>query len=200
MKRIRSKLTYANVISSLCLILLLGGGTAYAASTLGQESVGTKQLAKEAVTGSKISKATKKSLRGATGATGATGAQGPKGDRGEQGLKGEIGPSDAYEVGEPDSASSAPPLTLSLPAGNYFASTKVSIYGATTAVYTECKLSGGGKESFLYGTVTGGTSDTTLSGSIIFKLTSPGSVELTCEGSATFGYANITAIKVGTLH
>jgi hypothetical protein len=29
MNRIRGKLTYANVISTLCLVLLIGGGTAY---------------------------------------------------------------------------------------------------------------------------------------------------------------------------
>jgi hypothetical protein len=103
MNRVRRKLTYSNVISTLCLILLLGGGTAYAASQLGKESVGTKQLAKGAVTPAKLSSASKNTLtgspgpageKGATGATGATGPQGPKGEpgaKGEQGLKGDQG-------------------------------------------------------------------------------------------------------------
>ena len=66
MKRLSGKLTYANVISTLCLFLLLGGGTAFAASQLGKNSVGSKQikngaigtgkLKKEAVTGAKIKK------------------------------------------------------------------------------------------------------------------------------------------------
>ena len=34
MNRLRGKLTYSNIISTLCLVLLLGGGTAYAASQL----------------------------------------------------------------------------------------------------------------------------------------------------------------------
>ena len=53
MHRIRGKLTYSNVVATFCLVLLLGGGTAYAESALGKESVGTKQLAKAAVTPAK---------------------------------------------------------------------------------------------------------------------------------------------------
>jgi hypothetical protein len=49
----RLKLTYANVTSTLCLFLLLGGGVAYA-SHLAKNSVGPKQLKKNAVTTSKI--------------------------------------------------------------------------------------------------------------------------------------------------
>jgi hypothetical protein len=56
MKNLRSKLTYANVISTLCLFLLLGGGAAVAASQLGKNSVGTKQLKKHSVTTAKIKK------------------------------------------------------------------------------------------------------------------------------------------------
>ncbi len=50
---IRPKLSYANVVSTLCLFLLLGGG-AYAAIKLPKNSVGTKQLKKSAVTAAKI--------------------------------------------------------------------------------------------------------------------------------------------------
>ncbi len=49
----RPNLTYANVMSTLCLFLLLGGG-AYAAGHLGKNSVGTKQLKKSSVTTAKI--------------------------------------------------------------------------------------------------------------------------------------------------
>jgi hypothetical protein len=57
MKRLTAKLTYSNVISTLCLVLLLGGGTAYAATQLGRESVGPRQLKKNAVTPAKLSAA-----------------------------------------------------------------------------------------------------------------------------------------------
>jgi hypothetical protein len=91
MKGLSSKLTYANVISTLCLVLLLGGGTAYAASQLGKESVGAKQLKKEAVTPAKLSKASKKTLTGATGAQGPVGPQGPQGPQGVLGKEGPPG-------------------------------------------------------------------------------------------------------------
>ena len=54
--RMRSKLTYSNVVSTLCLFLLLGGG-AYAAIKLPKNSVGTKQIKINAVTTSKIKNA-----------------------------------------------------------------------------------------------------------------------------------------------
>jgi hypothetical protein len=57
MKRLISKLTYANVISTLCLFLLLGGGAALAAGKVGKNTVGTKQLKANAVTAVKIKNA-----------------------------------------------------------------------------------------------------------------------------------------------
>jgi hypothetical protein len=56
MRRLAGKMTYANVISTICLFLLLGGGAAFAASQLGKNSVGSKQLKKNAVTNAKIKK------------------------------------------------------------------------------------------------------------------------------------------------
>ena len=66
--KLRDKLTYANVISTLCLFLLLGGGAAFAASQLGKNSVGTKQLRKNAVTTAKIKNQAVKSAKLADGA------------------------------------------------------------------------------------------------------------------------------------
>src|ERR1700709_797480 len=55
MNRLRSKLTYANVVSTLCLVLVMGGGSAYAASqVLPADSVGTAQLKSGAVTQTKL--------------------------------------------------------------------------------------------------------------------------------------------------
>lgn len=53
MKLARRHLSYANVISTICLFVLLGGG-AYAAARLPAKSVGTAQLKAGAVTGAKI--------------------------------------------------------------------------------------------------------------------------------------------------
>ena len=59
MRRIRSQLTYANVISTLCLVLILGGGAAYAANTVFSTDivdgeVKTSDLASNAVGTGKI--------------------------------------------------------------------------------------------------------------------------------------------------
>ena len=48
LERVRARLTYANVVSTLCLFVLLGGG-AYAATKLKRNSVGSKQLKSQAV-------------------------------------------------------------------------------------------------------------------------------------------------------
>jgi Collagen triple helix repeat (20 copies) len=108
MKRLRGKFTYANVISTICLFLLLGGGAAFAATQLPKNSVGSKQIVKGAVTPAKLSTAAKATLtgpKGATGSTGATGATGPAGPKGDKGDKGEKGtPGLPGEPGEPGSA------------------------------------------------------------------------------------------------
>ena len=54
MKRIRPSLSYADIISTLCLFLLLGGGVAVASGQLAKNSVGTRQLRRNAVTAAKI--------------------------------------------------------------------------------------------------------------------------------------------------
>jgi len=51
-----SRLTYSNVLSTVAVLLALGAGTAFAASQLAKNSVGTKQLKKNSVTAKKIKK------------------------------------------------------------------------------------------------------------------------------------------------
>ena len=55
MKQIRKRLTYANVMSSIAVFMVLGGA-AIAATQLPKNSVGSKQLKKNAVTAAKIKK------------------------------------------------------------------------------------------------------------------------------------------------
>lgn len=54
MERLRGKLTYANVVATLALFLVLAGGSAFAAGKLAKNSVGTKQIKKDAITAAKI--------------------------------------------------------------------------------------------------------------------------------------------------
>jgi hypothetical protein len=57
MKRFLPRPTYANVVSTLCLFLLLGGASAFAATKLATNSVGAKQIKKNAVVTAKIKNA-----------------------------------------------------------------------------------------------------------------------------------------------
>ena len=51
--RLAARLTYANVVSSLCMFMVIGGG-AYAATALPRNSVGRNQLKHDAVTSWKV--------------------------------------------------------------------------------------------------------------------------------------------------
>jgi hypothetical protein len=108
MKRLRGKLTYANVISTLCLFLLLGGGAAFAATQLPKNSVGARQIKRGAVTPAKISNATEKILAGDQGPRGPQGQQGQKGARGATGPTGATGKTGAQgPKGETGAAATA---------------------------------------------------------------------------------------------
>jgi hypothetical protein len=54
LKRISKHLTYANVMSTMAVFLILGGGAAVAANQLGKNTVGTPQLKKNAVKAAKL--------------------------------------------------------------------------------------------------------------------------------------------------
>lgn len=91
MKQIKERLTYANVMSSIAVFLVLGGGAAIAAGQLGKNTVGSKQLKKNAVTTAKIKKGAVTgakvkpgSLKASNFAAGQLPA-GPKGDKGDTG-------------------------------------------------------------------------------------------------------------------
>lgn len=141
MRAIRDRISYANVVSTLALFLVVAGGSAFAANQLAKNSVGAKQLKKNAVTAAKIKKnavTTAKvkngSLRaidfapgqlpaGAPHATGPRGPQGQSGDRGEagkQGAKGDTGPAGSVAMlarinGIPSTATQQ--LTYGAPSG-----------------------------------------------------------------------------------
>jgi hypothetical protein len=93
-KKLRSRLTYANVMSSIAVFVVLGG-SAYAAATLPKNSVGAKQIKKNAVSSSKVKDGslTLKDFKAGqlSSNNGAAGPQGPKGDTGAAGPKGDTG-------------------------------------------------------------------------------------------------------------
>src|SRR5262245_5486261 len=83
-RRVRSHLTYANVMSTIAVFIALGG-VSYAAVKLPKNSVGPAQIKKNAVTITKIAPTARKQLF----AAGAQGLQGPQGLPGLAGAKGD---------------------------------------------------------------------------------------------------------------
>jgi hypothetical protein len=71
LKQIRKRLTYANVMSTIAVFLVLGGATALAAG-LGKNTVGTKQLKKNAVVAAKIKNGAVTAAKIGAGAVGTT--------------------------------------------------------------------------------------------------------------------------------
>jgi collagen triple helix repeat protein len=92
-----------NVVALAALFFALGGGSAYAATHLAANSVGSAQLKKNAVVSSKVKDhsleandfAAGQLPAGPQGATGGTGAAGPQGPKGNTGATGAAGPQGA---------------------------------------------------------------------------------------------------------
>ena len=101
-----SRLTYANVMSTIAVFFSLAGAS-WAATALPRNSVGTSQIKRNAVTGVKVKDG---SLDAAdfragslpAGANGAAGAKGDPGAKGDAGAKGDTG--DTGASGSPDTA------------------------------------------------------------------------------------------------
>src|SRR5919108_370841 len=96
---IRLRPSPAMVIACIALAVALGG-TSYAAATLARNSVGTKQLKKNAVISSKVKNRSLLAVDFKAGQLprGAQGPAGPTGATGATGATGPIGPSDAFST------------------------------------------------------------------------------------------------------
>ena len=105
-------LTYANVVSTLCLFVVLGGA-AYAVS-VAKHSVGTKQLKRNAVVSKKVADGSLRAVDFGAGQLpqGPQGAQGEQGSQGPQGGQGATGPA-GPTAGAATSAAGTPPVTPS---------------------------------------------------------------------------------------
>jgi hypothetical protein len=205
MNRFREKLTYPNVISTLCLILLVGGGTAYAATGMpAKNSVGPKQIKKGAVTPVKLSKAAKETL---TGPQGAPGPQGPKGDQGGR------GPSNAITKSNPGFVPWATTYTtiesLNLGAGSWvMTATGLAVNHEGSVGGANCRLLAGGTTVDATGELflasfpqPGAKQDFSLTGGA--AVAGEATAELQCEATLANGQVvdpSISAIQVGELN
>ena len=217
LERLRRHLTYANVMATLAVFMVLGG-TSYAAVKLSRGQVKTKHLANGSVTSAKVKNGSL--LRndfkagqlpaGAPGQTGQTGPTGPKGDKGDQGP---AGPSEARSVhhmsgGPTISSSSTTVATLSdLAPGSYFITSKVSVFTGTNQVsLIACFLDAGDSQDRAEGAVgntAGGTIDLELVNHLTHTFTTTGTATLSCINDnlastvATNGI-RLTAVRLGS--
>ena len=126
-----------NAIAWIALFVALGG-VSYAAVKLPANSVGTRQLKRNAVTSSRVKNRSLLAVdfrRGQLprGAKGSAGPQGPAGPKGDSGAAGPIGPSSAseIEVAGPVAASAGAATTVAtlsgLSAGAYVITAKTEV-------------------------------------------------------------------------
>jgi hypothetical protein len=227
MHRIRGTFRYANVVSTLCLVLLLGGGSAYAASQLvPKQSVGSAQIKKGAVTPGKLSSAAKDAMTGATGPEGPKGDPGAKGDAGPQGApgikgdpgvqgdsgvqgeQGDTGPSDVYSARLTLKAITPgfgyqTVVSIALPAGNYLVSATQTAESEGGQSTVECAIfSGSTSVATFYARVPTLLSGT-VAGEATIALSAATTVSEQCgstEHVMNLSGPVLTAIKVGALH
>ena len=210
MKRIFGGRRYANVTSTLALVVALGGTGAYAANTIRSSDIVNGQvkrvdIANNAVTSGKVKdgsllkkdfKASERASlvgpRGATGATGATGAKGDKGDTGAAGATG-AGPGFFAQSGLVSLPASATTTvqSLSLPAGRFIITARLGVNNngvATGASTVTCELAAGGVSQDLRNMFLAANGDPgeTEAGSLVIgaTLAAAGSATLSCTTAA----------------
>lgn len=200
----------ASMVVASAALLVAVGGTGYAAVTLPRNSVGTKQLAANAVTGAKVRNG---SLRAEDFARG----QLPAGARGERGAQGDRGPSDAFAAGTenpvvlPDTGTPAPVASLTLAPGSYVILAGGGIeHSSGGEAFVSCALAAGGAGSQNQTANVFGPGGGPTSGLIAMRAvrtyTAAATVSLTCldHRASTTGDANLVgpqliAIRVATL-
>jgi hypothetical protein len=132
-----------NTIALLALFIALGG-TTYAATTLGANTVGSPQVINGSLQTKDLSGKARKALKGNRGLRGARGAAGAAGAKGATGAQGPMGPSTAYQnhvaANLTLSTSSGSPSTIAslvLPGpATYLVTASASMYDAATAPST----------------------------------------------------------------
>jgi hypothetical protein len=201
--RLRSCLSYANVMATIAVFVALGGG-AYAAFTLPAKSVGSRQLKNSAVTPKKVARATIKLFKGHRGASGpkgdhgSQGAQGMPGPQGVQGIQGPIGPSNVYFT-----SSTTVGAALSLPAGDYWIEGQCDFSNSNGTpqpgleIVTSSQAGGIGSAS----TTIPANGTTVASHDVTAHFASQGTLDNGCTSNAGTGVSSntLTAIKLASV-
>jgi hypothetical protein len=203
------------VVASLAvLVALTGTGIAAVRVAIPAGSVGTAQLAANAVTSNKVKNGSllavdvKKGQTGKRGAAGPAGPAGAAGAAGAAGSAGPIGPTDAYfrtlagPIAVPTSATTL--TTLSVPAGKYVIVAKGSFSGPGGGLpIVSCVLAAGGdfdRTDSVVPSIAG--IPLTFMNTVVHEFAAAGTVTYQCGAGAPAikaGFISITAIKVASL-
>jgi hypothetical protein len=214
LSKLRSRLTYANVISSIALFCALAGG-AYAATQLPKNSVDTKQLKKNAVTSPKVKDGTLlgKDFKAGQLPAGARGEQGQEGKQGAKGETGSRGPSNAYTDFTATQIQIAPSpgtvaATIAIPAGSWVIFGRVNVFNNGILATGDCSLSAGPTKidaALFKLQPSSGVNELPLSLQAPVTVAGPTAIQMTCEEESNAGVdfrvseRRLTAIQVETL-
>jgi hypothetical protein len=210
-------------LALLALLIVFGGGSAYAATTLvPNNSVGSAQVINGSLQKKDLTPKAVAALKGNRGPVGKAGPAGPTGLQGSKGDKGDTGatgPSDAFAgfkngpVTLPFSATTFTILAhLPLPAGKYviFATANITNNAGTGYTDARCQLvaSTGDVDEAEVALQDVNTVGSAHAGSMALNVVADmsaaaGGVDLTCRnegtGSSNARFIRISAIRVGTL-
>ena len=210
-------------LALLALLIVFGGGSAYAATTLvPNNSVGSAQVINGSLQKKDLSAKAVAALKGNRGRKGATGPAGPAGSQGLKGDKGDTGatgPSDAFAgfkngpVVLPFSITTFTVLAhLPLPAGKYviFATANITNNAGTGNTDARCQLvaSTGDFDEAEVALEDVNTAGSAHAGSIAMNVVADmsaaaGGADLTCRneggGSSNARFIKLSAIRVANL-
>lgn len=215
--------SYANVASTLALVVALGG-TSYAAVAVAKNSVGSPQIINSSIKSRDVKNGALKAAdfragelpAGAQGPAGPAGPAGAAGTAGAAGPQGPAGPSTAYGVSSSDTigwaAVANDPVvvaTLNLPAGSYAVSGKaLGNNNDTVIVLTTCWLELGANtiDNAAKKPLNVGDGSAVDRGFFVVQgvgsLAAASQARLVCSAGSTVGnwtnYA-LTAVKVGNI-
>jgi hypothetical protein len=197
-----------NAIAWIALFVALGGAS-YAAIKIPANSVGNRQLKRNAVTSSKVRDHSLLAADFKAGQLqkGAAGAQGPAGATGATGPTGPVGPSSATEVfvdgdvtANTGTAKTVATLT-NLPAGSYVITSKtVGRSAVANDAESACVLSAGTDTDRSQAHLNNGAPGQTQVNQLTTTTTASGNVTLSCTPSlqnAIYSNTKIVAVKLG---
>jgi hypothetical protein len=197
---LRSRMSFANVVSVAALFVALGG-TSYAALSITGKNVKNSSLTTSDIKNRSLLSKDFKTGQLPRGTAGATGATGGKGDTGP------TGPSDVYraEFSDQDETNAPRTISVSVPAGSYLLLGKALVFRLTTTSAATCELHSSqdsGVDDIAY--LNTGSSYGGLSNQDQASLPSGGTITLECSanGGAGSGAGNmqLAAVRVGALH